>query len=78
MYNKLNKGIAIIAIQKKPDQEARIGGIYSMFQARLYISMDKNKIRLTKAKLKKDEEGHMPDKVYRYKLVQGAKFIPMP
>jgi hypothetical protein len=76
IYNKLEKGIAIIAIQKHPDRDMGMGGIFSQFQARLYISMDKNKIRLTKAKLAKDPEGHMPSKVYGYKLIQGAKFIP--
>ncbi len=77
IYNKLNKGVAVIALQKKQGQEYGLGGHFSAFRARLYIAMDKGELRVVKAKNWNDlATGNPANKVYGYKLVKGAKFIP--
>jgi hypothetical protein len=77
IYNKLNKGVAIIALQKKQGQEYGLGGHFSAFRARLYISMDKSELKVIKAKNWNDlVTGNPANKVYGYKLLKGAKFIP--
>lgn len=79
IYNKLKKGVAIIALQKKQGQEYGLGGHFSAFRSRLYIAMDKNELKVVKAKNWSDlAVGNPANKVYVYKLVKGAKFIQLP
>jgi len=40
IYRKLDRGIALIAIQKKPYQEVGIGGVFSTKRAKLYLTLD--------------------------------------
>jgi hypothetical protein len=50
IYDKLNKGIAIIAIQKNKGTDQGLGGMRGMEKARLYLAMEETKIKIVKAK----------------------------
>jgi len=74
IHNKLQKGIAIIAIQKNPGTEVGLGGYRGMEKPRLYLNMDRGKIKITKAKNWRTDicpSGLCLD----FKIVQGCEFI---
>ena len=74
IFNRLKKGIAIIALQKNPKTDIGLGGMRSIEKARLYLSMDSGKIKIVKGKNWATEWN--PNGIHRtFKLVQGAKFI---
>lgn len=50
IYDKLNDGIAIIAIQKNAGSSMGTGGAFSVHKPRLYISMDWGSAYITKGK----------------------------
>ncbi|MCK9431582.1 MAG: hypothetical protein M0R00_01325, partial [Candidatus Omnitrophica bacterium] len=50
IFDKLDKGIAIIAIQKNKGRDEGIGGARSIEKARLYLSMRPGVIKIVKAK----------------------------
>lgn len=50
IFDKLNKGIAIIAIQKNKGRDDGLGGARSIEKARLYLSMRPGAIKIVKAK----------------------------
>lgn len=72
--DKLNKGIAIIALQKNPGVDWGLGGMRSMEKARLYLSIEKGRIKIVSGKNWASEINpvglHLD-----FKLVQGCKFI---
>jgi len=74
IYDKLNEGIAIIAIQKQFKSDLARGGIGSLEKARLYLSIENGKMKIIKAK-NWASEFNPNDMEFRFKLVQGAKFI---
>lgn len=54
IFNKLNKGIAIVAMQKPPgDRKIAFGGASTAFEPSLYVWMDKNVIGFEKIKVPK-------------------------
>ncbi len=74
IYDKLKKGIAIIALQKNPKTDFGLGGMRSVEKARLYISIEHGKIKIVKGKNWAGETN--PNGLIRnFKLIQGAKFI---
>jgi hypothetical protein len=50
IFDKLNKGIAVIAIQKNIGRDEGLGGARSIEKARLYLSMSPGIIKIVKAK----------------------------
>ena len=75
IYAKLKGAVAVIAIQKNAGQDNGLGGFRSMEKARLAISMDSGKMKITKAKnfiTDLNPNGLQAD----FKLVQGCKFLP--
>jgi hypothetical protein len=75
IYDKLKKGIAIIALQKNPKTDIGLGGMRSIEKARLYLSMEDGRIKIVKGK--NWASSYNPNGISRkFKLVQGAKFIP--
>jgi Bifunctional DNA primase/polymerase, N-terminal/Primase C terminal 1 (PriCT-1) len=75
IYDKLNSGIAIIAIQKNPDVDLGRGGTFSLEKARLYLSMDDGVTSITKAKNWVNPEFNPNRMKIKYKIVGGCKFI---
>ena len=73
VYDKLQKGIAIIAIQKNRNTDFGLGGMRSIEKARLYLAMEKGKIKIVSGKNWASEV--RPDGlVLDFKLVQGCEF----
>lgn len=50
IFDKLNTGIAVIAIQKNKGRDEGLGGARSIEKARLYLSMRPGQIKIVKAK----------------------------
>ena len=75
IYEKLDKGIAIIALQKNPGAKVGRGGSATMEKPRLYISMEAGKLCLEKAKNWRHSSHNPNNMICEYKLVKGAVFI---
>lgn len=75
IYDKLNKGIAIIAIQKKPGASVGVGGVTTLEKARLYLTMDAGTLKIEKGKNWANEMINPNGMFVTFKLVQGCKFI---
>lgn len=75
IFDKLNKGIAIIALQKKRGAELGRGAEFSLEKPRLYLSMDSGSLTIIKGK-NWAVEGMNPNGMeFKFSLVNGAKFI---
>ncbi len=78
IYDTLDQGIAIIALQKKKGADLGRGAEFSLEKARLYLSMDRddvgNIIKIVKAKNWANEESNPVGMVRRFKLVKGCNF----
>jgi len=76
IFDRLNKGIAIIAIQKNKGQDFALGGQRSVEKARLYLSMDSGRVKIVKGKNWRNPDKNPNNRVAEFKIVQGCKFIP--
>jgi hypothetical protein len=73
---KLNNGIAIVAIQKPIGRDLGYGAGYSLKSASLYLSMDKGKLKIVKARERADNSVNPINKTWSFHLNgHGAKFI---
>lgn len=75
IFDKLENGIAIIAIQKNPGRDEGLGGARSLEKARLYLSMKPGEIKITKAKNWVSSLVNPNNMVKKYKLVGGMRFL---
>ena len=75
IYDKLNKGIAIIALQKNAGQDHGLGGQRSIEKARLYLAMDYGRIRIIKGKNWANPTVNPNGLELHFKLVHGCNFI---
>lgn len=80
IFDKLNKGIAVIALQKNTSRKDNVriygvGGERSIEKARLYLAMDSGTIRIVKGKNWVCGEMNPNGLKRDFKLVQGCKFI---
>ena len=76
IYEKLNKGIAIIAIQKNRGRDQGLGGERTEEKARLYLAMEHNKIKIVKGKNWTNPEINPQGLEREFNLVKGCKFMP--
>lgn len=80
IYDKLDQGIAVIALQKKRGMELGRGAEFSLEKARLYLTIDRdedgNYIRIVKAKNWVDETRNPNGSQNRFKLYKGCQFFP--
>lgn len=74
IYDKLNNGIAIIAIQKDKGKEYGLGATRGLEKARLYISMNPGELTIIKAKNWRDPTINPNGMKLHYKLLHGCKF----
>jgi len=74
--DKLNNGVAIVAIQKNPGSGYGLGGARSIERARLYISMEPGKIIIKKVKIYRHKDINPNGFELEFKLACGCKFIP--
>jgi hypothetical protein len=75
IYDKLQNGIAIIALQKNPGSSMARGGIGTLEKPRLYITMDSGVMKIEKGKNWRQPNVNPNGLQVRFSLVQGAKFI---
>lgn len=75
VFDKLSKGICIIAIQKDKGAESGRGGMFTREKCRLHIALNKqNQARIDDVKIFA-MEGYNPNGlILKYKLIQGARF----
>jgi len=74
IFDKLDKGIAIIAIQKPKGRDEGLGGQRGLEKPRLYLAMEPGKIKIVKGKNWHNEQINPNGKFRRWKLVAGCKF----
>ena len=75
IFDKLNKGIAIIALQKNPGTNYGLGGQRSLEKARLYLAMEPNKIKIVKCKNWQRADFNPNGQEIDFKLVNGCRFL---
>lgn len=74
IIRRLNKGTALITIQKKPDAKMGTGGIYSIKAATLALALDWGKIEIVKNRFR--EADPMPNAAkINFEVHQGYKFV---
>lgn len=75
IFEKLNKGIAIINLQKDPGSEYAWGGAKTLDKARLYLALDQEELTIVKAKNRKPPPCPDPHGLCcRFTLTGGTKF----
>ncbi len=75
IYDKLNKGIAIIGLQKNRGVDFGLGGMRGLEKARLYLSMGQGQIKITKAKNWFNSMVNPNGLKLDFKLAQGCEFL---
>lgn len=76
IYDKLDKGVAIIAVQKNKNAEIPKGGSGLTEKARIVLSMDPGKVKLTVAKNWASGVETTPrGRAWRFQLVGGINFV---
>ena len=76
IHQKLNGGLAVIAIQKAPGVDLGRGGTFSLEKARLYISLDYHKAKVISCKNFRANNaiGNPRGKEYNFKLIDGCRY----
>lgn len=82
IYRKLDRGIALVAIQKKPNQEVGVGGMFSSKRSKLYLAMDgvkvngelMHKLTIHKARGRVDPKINPKSLEFTFKLAGGIRF----
>jgi len=80
IFDKLNKGICLIGLQKAPGTDVGRGGVGSLEKARLYLSISRNKDGTSRLKITKGKNwvNNRVNPNQRYKdfhLIGGCKFV---
>jgi len=75
IHDKLCGGIAVVGLQKNPNQDTGLGGWRSMEVTRLAIALDWGKCKIVKAKNWVDPEKNPNNWVTSFKLVDGCRII---
>jgi hypothetical protein len=75
IWNKLDKGIAIIALQKPANRDVARGGDGTMDRARVYLALNPGVVKMVSVKDWKGDKN--PNGMQRrFRLVDGWEFIP--
>ncbi len=75
IFNKLNKGIAVVAMQKPPgERKIAFGGASTAFEPTLYIGMDKDTLGFEKIKIPKIIDYDPYSLKIDFKIARGVKF----
>jgi len=74
IYEKLNQGIAIVALQKNRGRDTGVGGDRSLEKPRLYLSLESGKAKIIVGKNWASEVNPVGFKL-DFKLAAGCKFI---
>ena len=76
IYRRLDKGIAIVCIQKSPGKEYGRGGDFGSDKPRLYMSMDQGVAKIIKAKAWRNPHANPNGRILNFKLIHGSIFQP--
>lgn len=74
IHDKLDKGVAVICLQKKIGAELGRGAEFSLEKPRLYLSIDFQELKIIKCKNSK-QGLNVNGKVVKFKLLHGTTFI---
>lgn len=75
IFDRLGKGIAIIALQKKKGSDIGRGGDFTLEKPRLYMSMQPGELKIVKGKNWANPQINPNNMTWKFKLVQGCRFI---
>jgi hypothetical protein len=75
IFDRLNKGIAIIALQKKTGTDFGRGGEFTLEKPRLYLSMEGGQLKIVKGKNWSNPTINPNNMTWKFKLINGCKFI---
>jgi len=81
IHRALGKGIAVIGIQKRPNQDIGIGGLFSWKRPKYYFAIDveesitglTRKLKIVKCRGRVNPMVNPHGKIFRYDLVGGVK-----
>jgi hypothetical protein len=76
IHKKLNRGIAIVCLQRAKNAELGRGGQFTLDKPRLYLNIAPGKVTIVKAKLWRNRNRNPNGLVREFKLVNGYKFVP--
>lgn len=74
IYENLNDGIAVVALQKNKGTELGRGGTFGLEKPRLYLSMDNNRLHITKAKNWANPYNNPNGLSLNFKISRGCEF----
>lgn len=75
IFDKLDKGVAIVALQKNKGRDEGLGGERSKEKARLYMALEPGKLKIVKAKNWADVTVNPNGMEIPFKLARGCNFI---
>jgi hypothetical protein len=75
IFDRLRRGIAIIALQKVPGKDLARGGHFTAEKPRLYLALDQGEISIIKGKLWANPQINPRGMTFKFKLWQGHKFV---
>jgi hypothetical protein len=73
IIQRLNKGIALISVQKKPDARMGTGGIYSLKAASLGLALDFGQIEIVKNRCREEDPEPLLQKI-KFEIHRGHYF----
>jgi len=82
IYEKLETGVAVVCLQKTQGKDAGRGGDFGLEKPRLYLNLDQdppqgNLLTIRKAKEWADKLNNPNHKKLRFKIIGGAKLVPV-
>jgi hypothetical protein len=75
IFDKLRKGVAIIALQKKDGSDLGRGAEFGLEKPRLYLSMGSGKLKIMKAKNWATKTTNPNGMEFAFKLAGGCRFV---
>lgn len=78
IFNALDKGVAVVAIQKPAGRDVGVGGARTLDKARLYLSIAPGILKIVKGKIWRDECINPNGLWVKWSLGGGANFKIMP
>lgn len=76
IFDKLQKGICLLAIQKDSKANYGRGGSFGLEKPRIYLNMGHGELKIVKAKSWKSPEINPNNMVLNFKIVNGSKLTP--
>lgn len=75
IHDRLNGGLAIIALQKNPGRDEGMGGSRSMEVARLALAIDYGRVKISKAKNFRQQDKNPNGLQKDFKILHGSQII---